>query len=175
MNRLIFESYRRAFPELEYIIENSSVQEGSRRYICPKALQFISISGLEDLPREVVLSDLNYRSKLSDSMSESINELWAVSEGIPTRIKTKNDEKIGEALLALGLRNVDYFLLSRYHHSYTFYPHKTFSPATGVRLPGDMDTSRDFWIGIYESADHRKNRSPFNKAIDSSLSFLRRI
>lgn len=166
MNRMIFQSYQKQFPALEYIIRASGLKKNKAagKPTTPQNLDFIRIDNVGSLPKKIDDYDNRYKYK----------EIWTVHNGEITRIDNRWN----------GDRNVDYFV--HLHYLYINYTRQTFSAnLTGMGLsinfPGDTHIHNDFWISIYELSKHRQKRRDsdvlgysYNKFLNWIMYILRR-
>ncbi len=163
MNRIIFRSYKKAFPELETIIMKSNKRIPRN----PTAIRVWDINSLKD---KVSREDEERRC---DHIN--IQELWKVSED---KVITKIDksEYPPGRLIKLdsnNLKSIDYIVLLDYYFSRWEHKLSDFGPLPFSKiLPGDIEITEDFSIDIYESPSHYKTRSKCNKFLDKSLFYM---
>ena len=177
-------SYRKAFPVLNRVIEGFKEDCGLGSQKIPLELRSPPIEDISLLPMNQVYTDY----MLEDDSSRSINieRLWYVSDNIPYRVNTTNrffgsglkeskeGKPIREAISGLDLSSVDYFVNLRYHLDSEYYDRNTYARG-GMVLGGSRFSDRNLQIRIYESSNHHKKRSRWNKILDSGLTLLKRF
>lgn len=87
-------------------------------------------------------------------------------------------EPISKVLSSLEFSKLDYIALLAYYFSLnvrTTFSADEFDLPFSMGCPGDTEKTENFYIKIYESPTHYKNRSKCNKVLDKSLYYMRRL